>query len=289
MKKIAYLLGAFLLLYACQKKEEQKKEDYYIGEISISTDDSFFSVTEALGESYQYHYPDANIKVIKEREDVGFLNLLNQKVDAIVMSRDLSEKEKSEYERIIDLPFQPAKFAGDAVLFVVPKNSEREQVSMDEIVKALHADKKEIIFDGTNSSNLNFVAQVLNEKPSDLSFGIIKGNERLIEKLEKFPNRIGVIALNSISRIHSKKVKELRSKIKILPIEKDGELHTPTHANIRNMSYPFTRIAYFLTREGHFGMANGFIRFSCTDIGQKVVEKEGLQKYYLYKRQVEMR
>lgn len=46
---------------------------------------------------------------------------------------------------------------------------------------------------------------------------------------------------------------------------------------------------YFLTNEGHFGLGNGFIRFSCTQKGQIVVSKEGLQPYNIFKREVMMR
>ena len=55
------------------------------------------------------------------------------------------------------------------------------------------------------------------------------------------------------------------------------------------MKYPFTRILYFLTNEGNFGLGNGFIRFSCTQVGQIVVSKEGLQPYNIFKREVQMR
>ena len=41
--------------------------------------------------------------------------------------------------------------------------------------------------------------------------------------------------------------------------------------------------------EGNFNIANGFIRFSCTHLGQKIVQKEGLQPYNIYKREVQMR
>jgi phosphate transport system substrate-binding protein len=58
---------------------------------------------------------------------------------------------------------------------------------------------------------------------------------------------------------------------------------------MRKMKYPFTRVLYFLTNEGNFNIANGFIRFSCTHLGQKIVQKEGLQPYNIYKREVQMR
>jgi phosphate transport system substrate-binding protein len=55
------------------------------------------------------------------------------------------------------------------------------------------------------------------------------------------------------------------------------------------MNYPFTRVLYFLTNEGNFNIANGFIRYSCTQLGQMIVQKEGLQPYNIYGREVQMR
>ncbi|MFC5875843.1 hypothetical protein ACFP3I_25195 [Chryseobacterium arachidis] len=39
------------------------------------------------------------------------------------------------------------------------------------------------------------------------------------------------------------------------------------------MTYPFTRVLYFLTNEGNFNIANGFIRYSCTQLGQMIVQR----------------
>lgn len=286
--KYSILFLGFLFFFNCSKKVEPAKS-YYKGTLTILADDSFQSVTTALAEGYMINYPDAEIEVKNEKEDLAFLDLLQKKTKIIVMSRELSEGEKKEYERIIDLPFQPAKFAADAVLFIVPKESSRNTISYSEIEKELLSDDKKFIFDGTNSSNLNFVAQAFNRKPVDLKFSIIEGNTNVVEQLSKYPNKIGVVSLNTFSRPYSKDAEILRSKVKVLAIEKNGKSYTADSKNLRDMSYPFTRVLYFLKSDGAFDMANGFIRYSCTQLGQIIVEKEGLQKYNLYKRQVQMR
>ena len=108
------------------------------------------------------------------------------------------------------------------------------------------------------------------------------------EKSSKYPNKIGVISLNTFSRPYSKEAEALRAKVKVLSIQKNGKMYTADAPNLRTMSYPFTRVLYFLKSDGAFTMANGFIRYSCTQLGQIIVEKEGLQKYNLYERQVQM-
>lgn len=285
--KIVMLFLISIIVVSCKK--EEKSPSYHKGEMTILTDESFKSVTEALAEGYMINYPETKIKVVTKKEDLGFLDLLNDKARIVVMSRDLSPEEIKTYEEQVDLKFLPARFAADAVVFVVPKDSPKESISMKEIEQGMQSDKKEFIFDGVNSSNLNFVAQKLKKQPKDLKFSIISGNKNIIEELNKYPDKIGVIGLNTFSRPYDKESEELRNMVKILPVENNGKLYTTDFENLRKMNYPFTRILYFLTNEGNFNIANGFIRYSCTQLGQMIVQKEGLQPYNIYRREVQMR
>ena len=278
-----------IILVSCSKEKKQDIDNPNKGEITIEVDESFQSVTEALTERYMALNPQTKINLVVKKEDLALLDFFERKIRVVVLSRELSAKEKETFDKKIDLPWQPAKFAADAVLFVVPKNSALESISMDDIYKELQSEEKKLIFDGTNSSNLNFVAQKFNRKPSELKFSIINGNENVVEQLKKYPDKIGVISYNTISRPFGEEAEKLRNEVKILKITQGNKTYEPSLSNLKMMTYPFTRILYFLTNEGYYGLGNGFIRFSCTQLGQIVVEKEGLQPYNLYKREVQMR
>lgn len=278
-----------IILVSCSKEKKQDIDNPNKGEITIEVDESFQSVTEALTERYMALNPQTKINLVVKKEDLALLDFFERKIRVVVLSRELSAKEKETFDKKIDLPWQPAKFAVDAVLFVVPKNSALESISMDDIYKELQSEDKRLIFDGTNSSNLNFVAQKFNRKPSELEFSIINGNENVVEQLKKYPDKIGVISYNTISRPFGEEAEKLRNEVKILKIKQGNKTYEPSLSNLKVMTYPFTRILYFLTNEGYYGLGNGFIRFSCTQLGQIVVEKEGLQPYNLYKREVQMR
>lgn len=278
-----------IILISCSKEKKQEIDNPNKGEITIEVDESFESVTEALTERYMALNPLTKINLVVKKEDLALLDFFERKIRVVVLSRELSEKEKETFDKKIDLPWQPAKFAADAVLFVVPKNSNLESISMDDIYKELQSEDKKLIFDGTNSSNLNFVAQKFNRKPSELKFSIINGNENVVEQLKKYPDKIGVISYNTISRPFGEEAQKLRNEVRILKIVQGNKTYEPSLSNLKVMTYPFTRILYFLTNEGYYGLGNGFIRFSCTQLGQIVVEKEGLQPYNLYKREVQMR
>ncbi len=278
-----------IILISCSKEKKQEIDNPNKGEITIEVDESFESVTEALTERYMALNPQTKINLVVKKEDLALLDFFERKIRVVVLSRELSEKEKETFDKKIDLPWQPAKFAADAVLFVVPKNSTLESISMDDIYKELQSEDKKLIFDGTNSSNLNFVAQKFNRKPSELKFSIINGNDNVVEQLKKYPDKIGVISYNTISRPFGEEAQKLRNEVRILKIVQGNKTYEPSLSNLKVMTYPFTRILYFLTNEGYYGLGNGFIRFSCTQLGQIVVEKEGLQPYNLYKREVQMR
>lgn len=284
-----FIVLSVLSIISLSCKKEDLSVTFNKGDLTIVTDESFKSVTEALADGYMASYPEAHLKVVTKKEDLGFIDLIDAKAKIIVMSRDLSPKEKKAYEDRVDLKLTPARFAADAVVFVVPKESPKTSISMDEIINGLQSDDKGFIFDGTNSSNLNFVAQKIGKEPKDLKFSVISGSENIIEQLSKYPNKIGVIGSNTFSRPYDKTAEKLRTMVKILPVEKGGKLYTADAGDLREMKYPFTRVLYFLTNEGGFNIANAFIRYSCTQLGQLVVEKEGLQPYNLYKREVQMR
>lgn len=291
-KSFFLILSFLLLLFSCSKKDEANKDvgnNYNKGEITILTDDSFRSVTEALADAYMINYPETKVNVKVVKEDLALLSLLQGKERLIVMSRELTPEEISEYERIVDLKFDPDPFAADAVVFVVSKNSSRNSVSTDEIREELNSDEKNLIFDGANSSNLNFVAQKIGAQPKDLKYSVISGNANVVEQIHQYPNKIGVVGLNTLSRPYGKDAQELRQQVKILSVVENGKTYTPSIENLRNLTYPYSRIVYFINNEGGFGLARGIIRFSCTQKGQIVVQKEGLQPYNLFKREVEMR
>ncbi|MBN8622533.1 MAG: substrate-binding domain-containing protein [Flavobacteriales bacterium] len=283
-----FLISFFVLVISC-KKTDKIVDNPQLGTITVTADESFKSVSEALTERYMALNPNTKINLVIKKEDLAFLDLLDNKARVIIMSRELTEKEKQGYKEKIDMEMQPAKFAADAVVFVVPKNSTKENISVEEIEKELQSDNKKIIFDGTNSSNLNFVAQKFKTTPDKLKYSIISGNKNIIEQLNKYPDKIGVISLNTISRPYDKESESLKNSVKILKVVEGGKSYEPDIINLKNMTYPFTRVLYFLTNEGYYGLGNGFIRFSCQQLGQIVVEKEGLQPYNIFKREVQMR
>ena len=59
--KITALFAVIMMMAGCKK--EEKSPSYHKGDLTILTDESFQSVTEALADGYMINYPDTRIKV----------------------------------------------------------------------------------------------------------------------------------------------------------------------------------------------------------------------------------
>lgn len=287
--KLLALFTVLLITASCSKKPKRIIDSPQQGTITVAADDSFRSVSQALVDRYMALYPNTKINLTFKKEDLAFLDLLERKVRVIVMSRELNDREKKAFKDKLDMELQPARFAADAVVFVVAKSSLRDSISVKEIESMLSSESKPIIFDGTNSSNLNFVAQKFNEKPEALKYSIISGNRNIVDQLQDFPDKIGAVSFNTLSRPYDPESIRLREGVKVLRVSEGNKSYEPTVQNLADMSYPFSRVLYFLTNEPYFGLGNGLIRFSCTQLGQIVVAKEGLQPYNIFRREVQMR
>ena len=136
-KLVLYILLAFLV-FSCKGKEQEKAANVHTrGEITLQYDDSFANIAEALSQRYMNAYPNTKINLKVSKEDQALEDLLNHKVDMIIMSRELTEQERKYWDVKTKLPWQPSYFAADAVCFVVNKNSEKQHVSLEEIKEIL--------------------------------------------------------------------------------------------------------------------------------------------------------
>lgn len=277
---LLFLLG---LLFSCKKDNVDNPK---IGSIMVETDEAFKNVVDALTYRYMKFNPNTKIDLKIVKENQGLVDLFNKKTRVTVMSRELTDKEKNQFEKMLGMKPQPAYFAADALVFIVPNSSSKNSISVQDIKNELSSANSKLIFDGGNTSNTSYIAQKYNLDPQKIKYTVIKGNENIIDQLNKYPDYIGVISYNTISRPYNPKAKELREKIKILSVEDKGKKILPSQNTLRNQSYPFTRMLYFLTNETYYGLGNGLIRFSCTQIGQLIVDKQGLQPYNLYPREV---
>lgn len=287
LKSILVLSWFLLNITSCHKKKKKEANLHNKGEITLQHDDAYINIAEALTYRYQQAYPDTKINLKISKEDQALEDLLNKKVNIIIMSRELTSQERAYWDQK-KLPWQPSYFAADAVCLITNIQSPKSHITLDEIKEMLISEDRKLIFEGRNTSNFNAIINKLKLNPKEISYSKLEGNENIIKSLKKYPKHIGVISYNTISNPYNKNIEELKKHIKILPIKVEDSLIFPNKSNLKSQKYPLTKLLYFLTNEEKFGLANGLIRYSATQIGQKIVNKEGLQPYFIYPRTIKI-
>jgi phosphate transport system substrate-binding protein len=283
MRKINLCLISILSFLACK---EETKIGPNAGSAFVVADEASKEMIDALTENYHLHYPESNLKPKYVMEDIAVADFLNGKTDMVCLSRPLTSTEKAILKSNLGVDWKPANVAADAVIFVVDKNDPRQFIDLKDIEQGLKTESTKLIADAGNGSNINTLCRYFKIPLKEAKFRVIKGNVAVAQQIKNKTSQVGVTSLNSISRPHSAFFKSLRSDIKILPVKKHEQLLEASLPNLQQNKYPFIKIMYFLTKEHYFGLCNGFIKFSCTQLGQIIVSKQGIQPYYRYQRQI---
>lgn len=286
--KLLRLAGFLLLLIAgvmaCQYNPQETTNTIKRGNATIAADESLKPVVEAQIQSYKAHYPETTFDVVYVPEQRAINLMLQDSVEVIFITRELQGKELQFFEQN-KIKYEPAPMALDAVTLIVNKNSDYNDITLAELKNIFENKKsgKKLVFDNSNSSNLNFMRSKLGiEDMEDANIFAADGNAEVFSYIARNKNAIGVVGNNWISDVDNRKADTLRSVVKVLKVAVDSnsDAFKPSTANLNARKYPLERLIYLHTTKSKWGVAKGLIRFSCSQTGQLVVEKMGLIPYY---------
>lgn len=285
MKKILLTSLTLAFLSSCSHPKDTDTLSVARGEITMAVDESFRPIAEAQVGAYKAHYPEAefNVLYVPEQKAVNFM--LSDSAELIMISRELTSEEQKYYTQR-NREYHPASMALDAVTLITNKESDLSSIAIEEIEAILKGKETDIklIFDNSSSSNLNFMLSKFDiNEINKKNIYATNGTLEVFKQVKKNKNSIGLIGLNWISDEDDKNSMNLKDQIKILGINTSAsdEPVFPTLSTIKNQEYPFVKVIYLHTTQNGWGVAMGFVRFACTQIGQLVVEKMGLQPFYL--------
>jgi phosphate transport system substrate-binding protein len=287
MRKFLLLILFALLCIKCSKPDKPDLPND--GEITIAADESLKPIVEAQIMAYNAHYPKAVLHVKYMPEQKAMVLLMQDSVDIAIGTREATDNEKAIFASR-KITYLPAKMALDGVALITNLGNPIEHISLKELKEIFdgktYTDYK-LVFDNSNSSNLNYMIQKL--KIQDIKRANIfaaNGNKDVIDYIEKNPKAIGLIGGNWISDLDDRNSRTFINRIKVLGVSAsdnpgENDYYKPTTESLRARKYPLERRVYLHTMD-HFGLTKAFIRFCCAQIGQLVVEKSGLVPYYVY-------
>lgn len=285
---LSLLLFTFFFTACKQNEEDAEKETIRVGKMKIAFDESFKNIIEEQIKAYQLRYPKAEISayIVPEQQAVNMM--LQDSVDAVAITRELTANEQTYFTNR-KKRYEPAAMALDAVVVIGNISGNVTELSLDQLKKMFEENSStKLFFDNSNSSNLNFIKDKLGIKEikNEKVYGSA-GTKDLIENIQKNKDSIGFLGYNWISE-DNETSREIKSSIRIIPISpKSGEKSIePTKSNLKNRKYPLERLIYLHTTDNRWGVPMGFIRFSCSQIGQLIVERMGLIPYYIIPKQI---
>ncbi|MHA8065217.1 PstS family phosphate ABC transporter substrate-binding protein [Aquirufa sp. ROCK2-A2] len=282
-----------LSLSFCSKKVDEKvKDGPATGNITIAVDESFQHVLEAEKTAFEDNYHFAKINLQFSVENQAIADLLNDKVRAAVVSRDLTESEKEVFTRE-KITYRSFRFGADGIALLVSKENTDTLLSLPQLKNILAGknstwesigskkSKGEItlVVDKANSSNIKFLMDKFGLRSSDPLHVFAAGsNKEVIEYVKNHRNSIGIVGSNWISDGDNPTSLGFIRSVNVVSIsENEGAAYyQPFGYNLALKKYPLRREIKIVLKESYLGLGTGFVNYVCGDMGQLIVLKEGL-------------
>ncbi|WP_313387038.1 substrate-binding domain-containing protein [Chishuiella sp.] len=299
---ISIMIIGLFTIFNCKKKDENKTKAeqktpvkralHEYGNLTMTVDPSFKNLAQSFADMYMIDYPDVKIKINEEIEEKAIKDFYEGKIPLLMVSKPLTKAQQQHLFDKTRINYIASPIALDATIFITSIDNPITSVSIKDIKDNLYHTQPAItfVFDHPNSANYN----TLNDKlklsvPENSKITAMGTAEKVIDYLQKDKKALGIIGLNVLSDKGNPKVENYLKSVKILAVTNDkDEAIEPTNPNLRNGIYPFYREIYLLKNEIGFGIGAGYSRFAGSQRGQKIVTRENLQPYYLYKREVRL-
>ena len=280
-----FLVIVVVLFVSCSGKNEKNEAATY-GYLKFGTDNGLQYIMESEASLFNYFYKNANISPVLMNETQLVENFINNKLKLIVTYRDFNTSEK---KLLLDRKVVPyTTIIGLEGLALVVNNSSSDTSITVSDLKTLISGKgenfselkkrwKNIVFDGSGSSNYRYVDSLISgQKLSDFCF-TKKNPQECIDFVSNNENSIGLISFAMIADKDDKRVQETRKKVKTISVSADGKNYfRPSQRSFFNFDYPLIRKIYMHTREAEGSLAMGFISYVSSEEGQIVIKQGGL-------------
>ena len=286
MLKYSKVFGviAFVFLFAmCNQtsKNESNGETILKGSLDITVDETVKPIVEDQIAVFEGTYYDAKIS-IKPKSEAELINdLLNQKAKVVVTTRDLTQEEKSRFDKSKINP-RVTPFAKDAIALISNKNNNDTLIALKSVIDFIQGNAdpkiKGLVFDNPNSSTVRYMKDLAKVKniPAKGVFSF-KTNDEVIKFVSENDGMIGVVGVNWLTQPSPEMVGVVK-KINVLGVKglKDDKYYYPTQNDLAELKYPLARDLYIINCQGYTGLGMGFASFIAGEIGQRIVLKSGL-------------
>jgi phosphate transport system substrate-binding protein len=300
MNKRFYYFLITSILFSCVNRSSSSLENdsHSKGKIKIFIDESFKKLFQTSIDTFMSQNPRATIKAEYIAETAVIQALFDNKTKTIVISRDLTDKEKL-FLKTKQVEVRSNKIATDGVgLIVHPSNADTlltitqlKNILQGKTTKWKSGNKIQVVFDKPNSANFNFLKELCNNKPIENFVSAVNSNEEVIQFVKDNPNAIGVIGINWISDMQDFDTEDFLDGIKVVSVGKDNHTgyYQPYPGVIYTNEYPLTRDIWMINKGKRSGLNTGLVNFMTGEAGQLIIQQSSLVPYNAPVRLIEFR
>jgi phosphate transport system substrate-binding protein len=258
------------------------------GTLRIEVDESVAPVMEKLVAEFRDQYPDAQVSLRSVQAREAIADFFNDSVRVIISARAFNEEERGMLAAA-KIEFQQFQVAQSAVAVVAHPEAPTSFLRITELDSILQGARTrwkrgtggplEVVVGGIDGSANEVVrATVMGGKPFALTATPIPASDSLLRYIATTPNTIGIVGVAWL--------KGMENRVAVMDLggpsyrpdstAKPGQYFAPAQAYVFQGFYPVTTPVFIYTREVSRDLGLGFISYSTSAAGQKVVTREGL-------------
>jgi phosphate transport system substrate-binding protein len=256
------------------------------GFAKILVEESFKPLFDTSIYTFESQYPHANVQAVYLSEGEIIEDFLNNKAKTICISRDFTEKEKSELRKR-QVEVRSDKVAQDAITLIVHPENKDTLMTVDQLKRILTGkdsiwpnlkSRINVVFDQENSANFNYLVNLVKLKELPINVFAVKSNVEVINYVKNNKSALGVIGLNWISDQDDFDVLDFVKGLTVVSIakNKNEEYFKPYASYIYTRDYPLSRDIWLINKAKRSGLHTGFVLFMIGEKGQTIVQKSAL-------------
>ncbi len=298
VKSILTLLIGILMVGACSNSQKlnEPKDTATSGEITVACDESLKPIMEAERMVFEELYPQSKIHMVFMSEFDAVQYLLKDSARLAIVTRELTKEELEVLKEQKISKARYHKIGYDAIAIIMHASSKDTSLTLKQVRGLLSGEisnwnqinpnnntgEIQIVFDNPKSGAIRLLQDsALKGLPLGKNCFALKGNEAVLEHVEKNKNAIGIIGVSWISDTDDVEAKYFLNKIKVADVEPilmrvAGINNKPMQGNIALKQYPYWRQIKVVSREMRTGLGTGFASFMESEPGQKIILKGGL-------------
>ena len=269
-------IAAAFIFTSCGENPNEPKDTLTSGTITISADETYKPVIEEQKRVFDTSFPDAHINIEYKSEAECFNDYFAGKVRLILVTRELSDKEK-EFCTTKNIVPDWRALARDAVAVIVNKQSPDSMLSIAQLQGILTGQYKtnyNVVFDHGGSSTLRFMQDsILKGQTLGSNVFAANGNDSVIKYVMNNPKGMGFVGLSHVSSDNDpNNTGAFIDDVRVAHIYNDStkEYLQPYQAYVAMRSYPLSRNLYFIKNETHLGLGTSFANFLTKERGQLI-------------------